>query len=93
MANRTNRDRTSEHAVTVEGQQRLRDAVRQLGPHQAAAHAQRGEVSLVAESLGELQAAAEDRPRVEIYDRVLLTYFSPYAIFREGCGAIGRPGR
>jgi hypothetical protein len=48
--------------------------VRQLWPHQAAAHQQTGEVRLVAESLGEPQSAAEQRLEVDVYDRLLLTW-------------------
>jgi hypothetical protein len=43
--------------------------VRQLGPHEAAANAESGEISLVAEPLGELERAAGDRSWIEVYDR------------------------
>ncbi len=45
----------------------------QLGSHQAAAHAQRRVVGLIAETLGELSPGAEQSPDVDFYDRVLLT--------------------
>jgi hypothetical protein len=59
--------------VALEGPHHLRETVRQLRPHQAAAHQQRGEVGLVAEPLGQLQPAAEERLQVDVYDRFLLT--------------------
>jgi hypothetical protein len=60
--------------VALERPHHLRETVRQLWPHQAAAHQQRCEVRLVAESLGELQPAAEERLEVNVYDRFLLTW-------------------
>jgi hypothetical protein len=45
----------------------------QLRPHKPAAHAQRGEIRLVTEALGELQAPAQQTLDIDFYDRVLLT--------------------
>src|ERR1019366_9763874 len=85
VADRADGHRPGEQAVALNGPQHLRHPVWQLGAGEATSHAQRGEIRLVSESLGELAPAGDDRPEVGVYDRVLLTSSSQYAI----CGADG----
>jgi hypothetical protein len=59
--------------VALERQQHPRKPVGQLEPDQAAADADAGEVSLVAEPLNELEATAQQTLQVDFYDRPLLT--------------------
>jgi hypothetical protein len=59
--------------VALERQQHLRQLVWPLGAEEATADADRGEVCLVPDALGELQAAAEQPLEIEVYDRPLLT--------------------
>ena len=79
VADRADGDRAGQHPVALEGQQHLGHAVGQLGTHHPAADADRREVGLVAEALGELEPAAHQRSRVEqslqidFYHWVLLT--------------------
>jgi tRNA(Arg) A34 adenosine deaminase TadA len=61
--------------------------MRQLGTHEAAAHAQPDVIGLVAKALNELAAAAKQSLEVDFYDLVLLTTTSPYAI----CSRSRRP--
>jgi len=73
VADRADRHRTGEQAEALEGEQHPGNSMGQLGSHQAAAHAQRHVVGLIAETLGELSPGAEQSPDVDFYDRVLLT--------------------
>ena len=71
-------ERAADQSEALEAEQLLGDLVRQLGPDQPAAHAERGEVRLVAEPLEQLRGAAgqrarvEQRLQVELYDRAAL---------------------
>ena len=65
VAQRAGHERATEQAVALESDQQLGEALRRLGAEQPAAHAQRGEVRLVAGALGELGGAADQTLRVE----------------------------
>ena len=58
-------DRAAEQAVALESEQQLGDALRRLRAEQPAAHAQRGEIRLVAGALGELGGAPDQTLGVE----------------------------
>src|SRR5436305_1007971 len=60
-------DSATEHAVALESQEQLGDAVRRLDADQATAYAQQGKVGLVTYPLGDLQAAADDRLWIKLH--------------------------
>src|SRR5437764_12268960 len=81
MPDRTRHQRAGEQPVPVECHHHLRHAMWQLRSDHAAADAYRREVRLVAEPLDQFGRAtehvarvelAQNRPRVKIYDDVLL---------------------
>jgi hypothetical protein len=59
--------------VALECQQHLRHLVGQLEADQTAADADGGEVRLVGDALGQLDAAAQQALETGVYDRPLLT--------------------
>src|SRR5205807_6243667 len=61
VTNRPCGDRTGEQSEALKSQQQLGNAMGQLGAHDAAAHAQSREISLVAEPLDQLGGATDER--------------------------------
>jgi hypothetical protein len=75
--------------VALERQQHLSQLARPLEADEATADADRGEVCLVTDALGELQTASEPPLEIEVYDRPLLTEIGSLArsrVRRPRCG-------
>jgi hypothetical protein len=66
MAEAAGDDSAPEHSKPLEREQQLRDSMRQLGNNHPTAHAQRGEVRLVAEALDEPGRVGDDALEVEV---------------------------
>ena len=92
VADAANGDGAGQQPVALEGQHHLRELVGQLGPDTPATDAHGREVGLVANSLSELEPAADQRPGIEqslqidIYHGVLLTWEAQPTQIVEGRG-------